>query len=68
MDDPSNVQPVSDEERPQREPAGDFVVPKEITFETPNQKDAYDKADLDEYCLWLYSIYERLDIESNKRT
>ena len=68
MDDPSNVQPVSDEESPQRQPAGDFVVPAEIISETPQQKDTYDKADLDEYCLWLYSIYERLDIESNKRT
>lgn len=68
MDDPSNVQPVSNEESPQQEPAGDFVVPTEITSETPKQKESYDAADLDEYCLWLYSIYERLDIESNNRT
>ncbi len=67
MDDPSKVQPVLDEKSPQREPAGDFVVPTEITPETPKQTETYNKADLDEYCLWLYSIYERLDIESNKR-
>ncbi len=70
------------ESSPHHEAVGDFVVPTEKTeessllkipnvsrnvSETPKKKDAYDKADLDEYCLWLYSIYERLDIESNKR-
>lgn len=68
MDDQSKLQSESNTISPQQEPAGDFVVPKEITSETSKKKDAYDKADLDEYCLWLYSIYERLDIESNKRT
>ncbi len=68
MDDQSKIQFVYNEISPQREPAGDFVVPTEITSETPKQPDTYNKADLDEYCLWLYSIYERLDIESNKRT
>lgn len=68
MDDLSNEQFESNTIRPQREPAGDFVVSAEITPETPKQPETYNKEDLDEYCLWLYSIYERLDIESTKRT
>lgn len=68
MDDQSKAQSESNTISPQREPAGDFVVPTEITFKSLKQKDNYDTADLDEYCLWLYSIYERLDIESNKST
>lgn len=68
MDEPSKAQPLLDKESPQREPAGDFVVPTEITPETPKKAETYNKADLDEYCLWLYSIYERLEIESNKRS
>lgn len=59
---------VHQESSSQQKPVGDFVVPTETTPETPKLHDTYDKADLDEYCLWLYSIYERLDIESNKRT
>jgi hypothetical protein len=70
------------ESSPHQEAVGDFVVPTKRTeessllkipnesgnvSETTKKKDTYDKADLDEYCLWLYSIYERLDIESNKR-
>ena len=67
MDDQSKSQSESSTISPQREPAGDFVIPAEISSET-HKHEAYDKADLDEYCLWLYSIYERLDIESTKRT
>jgi hypothetical protein len=68
MDDQSKAQSESNTISPQREPAGDFVVPEEITSEALKHKGTYNEADLDEYCLWLYSIYERLDIESNKRT
>lgn len=68
MDDQSKAQSESSTISPQREPAGYFVVPAEITSKTLKQHETYDKADLDEYCLWLYSIYERIDIELNKRT
>ena len=82
MDDKSEAQFESNEISSRQEAIGDFVVPTERTeeslllkipngtgdiSETPKKKNTYDKADLDEYCLWLYSIYERLDIESNKR-
>lgn len=36
--------------------------------QTHKQICSYDKADLDEYCLWLYGIYEESIINSSQRT
>jgi hypothetical protein len=69
MDDPSNVQPVSDEESPQQEPAGDFVVHAERTEKsllsasqelTPLQQSKKDALALAEL---IYGIYK--ENESN---